>query len=101
MRAEGFRVAPAKTQVRRGGDRQLVCGVVVNERLNVPRRDYDRLKAILHDAAHNGPTAANRSGVPDLRAYLLGRIAWVAALHPDRGRRLRERFDAIAWEFDP
>jgi RNA-directed DNA polymerase len=99
-RDEGFRVAPDKTRVRRRGQRQLVCGVVVNERLNVPRREYDRLKAILHDAARNGPEAANRSGVPDLRAHLLGRIAWVGALHPDRGRRLRERFDAIAWEFD-
>ena len=31
------------------------------------------LKAILHDAAVNGPAAANRTGVPDFRAHLLGR----------------------------
>ena len=36
-RDEGFRVAPGKTGVRRHNERQLVCGVVVNERLNVPR----------------------------------------------------------------
>ena len=96
-RDEGFRVAPEKTRVRRRNDRQLVCGVVVNERLNVPRREYDRLKAILHDGASNGAAAANREGVPDLRAHLLGRIAWVGSLHPERGRRLRERLDAIAW----
>jgi hypothetical protein len=94
---EGFRVAPEKTSVRRRHSRQLVCGVVVNERLNVPRGEYDVLKAILHDAARNGPAAANREGHPDLRAHLLGRIAWVGSLHPDRGRRLRRRFDAIAW----
>jgi RNA-directed DNA polymerase len=96
-RDEGFRVAPGKTRVRRGNERQLVCGVVVNQRLNVPRAEYDRLKAILHDAARHGPAAANRDDVADFRAHLLGRIAWVGQLHPARGERLRARFDAIAW----
>ncbi len=74
-----------------------MAGVVVNDRLNVPRPEYDRLKAILHDAAHNGPEHANRAGVPEFRAHLAGRIAWVASLHPERGERLRARFAAIRW----
>jgi RNA-directed DNA polymerase len=96
-REEGFRVGHDKTRVRTRAARQLVCGTVVNERLNVPRPEYDRLKAILHDAALHGPQAANRAGVPDFRSHLAGRIAWVASLHPERGRRLRERFAAIEW----
>jgi RNA-directed DNA polymerase len=96
-REERFRVGHDKTRVRTRAARQLVCGCVVNERLNVPRPEYDRLKAILHDAAARGPQAANRAGVPDFRGHLAGRIAWVASLHPDRGRRLRERFAAIEW----
>ncbi len=76
---------------------QLVCGVVVNQRANVPRDDFDRLKATLHDAARHGPAAANRAGVPDFRAHLQGRVAWVAQLHPDRGRRLQAAFDTIPW----
>jgi RNA-directed DNA polymerase len=96
-RDEGFRIVPAKTGVRRRNERQLVCGVVVNERLNVPRTRYDRLKAILHDAAHHGPAAANRDDVSDFRAHLQGRIAWVGQLHPPRGEKLQARFDAIAW----
>ena len=97
VRDEGFRVARGKTRVRRRHERQLVCGVVVNERLNVPRHEYDRLKALLHDAARNGSDVANRIAEPDLRAHVLGRIAWIGSLHPERGRRLRERFDAISW----
>ena len=96
-RDESFRVAHGKTRVRRGHERQLVCGVVVNARTNVPRDELDRLRAILHDAECNGPDAANRAGVADLPAHLLGRIAWVEQLHPARGRRLRERADAVAW----
>jgi RNA-directed DNA polymerase len=92
-REEGFRVATRKTTVRRPHERQLVCGIVVNERPNVAREEYDRLKAVLHDAELHGPDAANRAGHPEFRAHLLGRIAWVAQLNPERGRRLRERLE--------
>jgi len=74
-----------------------VAGVVVNAAPNVERRNHDRLKAVLHDAAVNGPGHANRDGVPDFRAHLQGRVAWVAQLNPPRGRRLQAALDAIAW----
>lgn len=97
-RDEGLRLNAAKTTIMPRAGRQRVTGVVVNVRPNVAREDYDRLKAILHNAARHGPESQNREGVEDFRAHLLGRIAWVAALHPARGARLRARFDAIAWQ---
>jgi RNA-directed DNA polymerase len=96
-RDEGFLLNRAKTRVMPRSGRQRLCGVVVNEHPNVARREYDLLKAILHDAARNGPDAANRAGHPRFRAHLLGRVAWVGQLNAARGRRLRERFDAISW----
>ncbi|MBA3261587.1 MAG: hypothetical protein H0T69_03755 [Thermoleophilaceae bacterium] len=96
-RDEGFRLNGAKTRAMARSARQQLCGVVVNEHPNVPRREYDLLKAILHDAARNGPAAANRGDHPDFRAHRLGRIAWVEQLNPPRGQRLRERFEAISW----
>jgi hypothetical protein len=74
-----------------------VCGIVVNTRTNAPRDDYDRLRAALHEAATRGPAAANRAGVPDLRAHLLGRIGWVEALNPARGAKLRRALAEIDW----
>lgn len=97
VRDEGLRVNAGKTRIRSQASRQLVGGSVVNRHVNVPRHDYDRLKAILHDATRHGPAAANRGGVEDFRAHLLGHIGWVAALNPERGRRLRQRFDSIQW----
>jgi hypothetical protein len=94
---EGFRPNERKSQLTTRAGRQRLCGVVVNVRPNVARREYDLLKAIVHDAARNGPAAANRACVRDFRAHLLGRIAWVAQLNPPRGRRLRERFEQIVW----
>ena len=64
-RGQGLRVHEGKDAGPRP-QRQLVTGLVVNERLNVRRAEYDRLRAILHDAALHGPEAANR-GSPGLQ----------------------------------
>jgi hypothetical protein len=95
---EGFRVNPRKSTLTTRAARQVTCGIVVNERPNIARHEYDTLKAILHNVARDGPAAHNREAVPDLRAHLLGRIAWVASLNPPRGQKLRDRLDAITWD---
>jgi retron-type reverse transcriptase len=94
---EDFRLNDAKTRVRSRAQRQLVTGLVVNDRPNVTRADYDRLRAVLHDAARNGPAVADRHGHPDFRAHLLGRIAWVGAANPTRAEKLGAAFAAITW----
>jgi RNA-directed DNA polymerase len=96
-RDEGFRVNVAKTNLMTRAGRQRVAGIVVNEHPNLARSEYDRLKAILHDAERHGPAAANRGGHPAFREHLQGRIAWLESLHPERGARLRERFARVAW----
>ena len=94
---EGFRLNERKSTLATRAGRQRVCGIVVNARTNAPRDDYDRLRAALHEAATRGPAAANRDGVPDLRAHLLGRIGWVEALNPARGAKLRRQLEAVDW----
>ena len=97
-REEGFAVNERKSLLMTRAGRQRVCGIVVNERTNVARSEYDVLKATLHNAARHGPRGQNREGVADFRAHLLGRIAWVESLHPARGERLRRKFASIAWD---
>jgi RNA-directed DNA polymerase len=98
---EGFAVNDHKSMLATRAGQQRVCGVVVNERLNVPRPDYDVLKAILHNSIVHGPASQNREQVPDFRAHLLGRISWVGSLNPARGEKLRSQFAQIAWHDDP
>jgi hypothetical protein len=97
-REEGFAVNERKSRLTTRAGAQRVCGVVVNERLNVARGEYDVLKATLHNAARHGPASQNRARVPDFGAHLLGRIAWVESLHPERGQKLRQQFERIAWD---
>ncbi len=94
---EGFEPNPRKTLRMRAGRAQRVTGLVVNAHPNVPRAEYDRLKAILHRCCTDGAEAQNRDAHPDFRAHLLGRIAWVAATNPRRGEKLRAAFARIDW----
>ncbi len=94
---EGFAVNPRKTRVQRRHERQRLTGLVVNRHLNVARDRFDLLKAILHNCARHGPAGQNREGHADFRAHLHGRVAWVEAVNPGKGRRLRRLFERIDW----
>ena len=94
---EGFWINRSKSRVLTQTQRQVLAGLVVNKHLNVHRRDYDQLKAVLHEARVHGPTAANRADHPAFRAHLEGRIGFVQATNPQRAIRLWREFDRIVW----
>jgi RNA-directed DNA polymerase len=94
---EGFHVQHRKTQVMRQGVRQRAAGVVINQKINITRNDYDQLKAILCNCARHGPQSQNRAAVADFRAHLTGRVAHVARLNTERGQRLMRLFERIVW----
>lgn len=94
-RDEGFSVHPDKTRVMRQGGRQLVTGIVVNERRAVPRPALRALRAVLHNAKKTGLEAQNRDAHPNFRDHIAGKIAYISMVDPERGRRLKETFDAL------
>ncbi|MEZ6067652.1 MAG: reverse transcriptase family protein [Planctomycetaceae bacterium] len=98
IRDEGFRVARSKRRVLRASQRQEVAGVVVNEKVNVCRRDYDRLKAILNNCRRHGPASQNLDRHENFAAHLRGRIGHVMQLNAQRGAKLLEMFERIRWE---
>jgi RNA-directed DNA polymerase len=97
VRDEGLDLNAAKTRVRHRSRRQVVTGIVVNERPAPTRADVDRLRATLHNCVVLGVAGQDRSGTDDFRAHLLGRISWVESLDVARGARLRAEFDRIRW----
>jgi RNA-directed DNA polymerase len=74
--------------VRRAGQLRRLAGVVVKRRPNVERDEFDALKAIVHHCARLGGASQNCDAHRDLRAHVLGRIAWVSRVNAERGRRL-------------
>lgn len=95
---EGFRVNQDKSSLRTAAQRQLVTGVVVNAHPNIPRSEYDRLKAILHRIAVDGPGTYDPGRSVDLQAHLRGQVAWVNSVNPRRGEKLRRLLETIDWD---
>lgn len=93
---EGFQLNHRKTRFLSRSQRQAAAGVVLNQHPNIDRAEFDRLKAILTNCARHGLETQNRDAHPDFRAHLLGKIAWVEFLNPNRGRMLRAIFDQIS-----
>lgn len=93
---EGFEIATRKTRVMRQGVAQRACGLVLNANVNVPRRDFDRLKATLTNCVRHGPES-QRNGIPEFRAHLLGRVAHVRSVNAARGAKLQAILDRIEW----
>jgi hypothetical protein len=87
---EGVVVNTRKTRLMNGSTRQVVTGIVVNQGMNIARKEIDLLKAILTNCVRHGPSSQNRESRPDFRAHVQG-------VNPGRGQRLRALFDRIAW----
>ncbi len=89
--AEGFVIHSEKTHLYRQSNRQIVTGLVVNDKVSVPRAMRRRMRAILHNAQKTGLAAQNQHDIPDFRAYLLGLIGYINETDPN----LAVMFNAI------
>jgi len=94
---EGFHINHRKTHLNTRAQCQRLAGVVVNEKPNLPRHDYDQLKAILYNCIRFGPDSQNRQEIVDYRSHLAGRVAYVTWLNPSRGERLKALWKRIQW----
>lgn len=94
---EGFATNVRKTRIMRQAGRQCAAGLTINQHANVPRDEYDRLKATLYNCVRRGPASQNMAGVPEFRLHLAGRVAYVESVNPLRGTRLRALFRQITW----
>lgn len=97
VHTEGLAINRKKTRIMRSGRRQRVTGVVVNRQTNLARRDFDLLKAILHNCITKGPSTQNRSNHPNFREHLRGRVAHALHIGPERGAKLQQLFNQIDW----
>jgi RNA-directed DNA polymerase len=86
---EGFTERADKRRILRAKSQQRVTGLVVNRKVNVPRADRRRFRAILHNCARHGLGSQIREhgSVEELVAYLAGYAAYVHMVDPVLGKR--------------
>lgn len=94
--AERLHVAHHKTRIMCRSQAQRSCGLVLNERAALPRRERQRLEAILHNCVQHGPSTQNRSEVPDFRAHLQGCVAHAKRF--DLSGKLASLLARIDWQ---
>ncbi len=78
---EGFTLNEKKTRILRRGRRQEVCGLVVNQRVGVPRKWRRRVRAEVHYLA------TGRDGKPVGLAHLRGELAFLKCFHAQEAQR--------------
>lgn len=94
---ETFALQHRKTRTSSAAGAMTVCGIVVNAHANLPRREFDLLKAQLHRCRRDGvvATARAQATTPEaLRAHLVGRVAWARQVNPAKALRLQRLLDA-------
>ena len=78
----GFALNYKKTKIRRPHNRMTVTGVVINDKLTVPRWKWRNFRAQLHNLkTANSPISLEQ--YQQLRGY----AEWIRSLHPIRGQQ--------------
>lgn len=92
---EGFRINLKKGRVQRKARRQLVTGVVVNQKPGLPREEIRKIRAILHQAKKTGLEAQNKEKRPNFEAHLRGKIAYLMMVDRAKGKKFMTELDAV------
>lgn len=101
VRASGYQVNHKKTKIIRAYYRRKMLGVIINQKPNVPREEYLKIRAIIHNCLTNGVQTqyerAGKSSPEELFRYLRGKTSFIMQVHREKGERLKEELDvAIA-----
>jgi retron-type reverse transcriptase len=90
----GLELDPKKTNIYRPGRRQIVTGLVVNERVSVPRRIRRRIRAAVH-AVEQGRAPVWHDKPEDVTS-LRGRLSFVNAINPTQATPLIARLKSAS-----
>ena len=95
----GYELDRRKTNIYRRGRRQIVTGLVVNERADLPRRTRRRLRAALHRREQGGTPEWHGRPMDD--QTLTGWLAYAAMLRPTEGAEALARMRALSERREP
>ena len=94
VESNGFKLNPLKSNLMRRTQRQRVTGLVVNEKVNVPRSYVRSLRSLLYIWSHHGETDASAAlaltnphpnwppgkAEPEFRCVVRGRVDYVGSV---------------------
>ena len=90
---EGFIIHPDKTAVMRSHRRQAVTGIVVNETMNVSRRDLRNFRSFLHHYENEGAEAMSEKIGKDATQYAKGYWAFINMVNQEKAGKILEKHE--------
>jgi retron-type reverse transcriptase len=84
----GYALDRKKTNFFRRGRRQVVTGLVVNDKVSIPRSMRRKLRAAVHNFNAKGTEVIHWHGKPMSLAELTGRIAFLNSIDTQKGQAL-------------
>lgn len=100
IRQAGFRISREKME-KNGflgpAHCKIVTGLVVNDKLNIPRDSVRRLQATIHNCIVFGPSSQNRESHPAFKEHLYGRVRYIRQINPQVGDKLLQMLEQVDW----
>jgi len=94
IQASGYRVNRKKLHVQRPHTQQRLLGVTLNQKVGIPRDQYERMRALLHNCVTHGFEAqvarAKKDNVHHLHHWIRGNLAYFTMVAPARAERLKQ-----------
>jgi len=79
---EGYRVNDEKTKIMRDGKTKKICGIIVSDKLNIPRDVRKRLRAMIHNSLNNGIESQAKESM-DFIKFMDGYLAYIRPINPE------------------
>ncbi|MBI5360473.1 MAG: RNA-directed DNA polymerase [Planctomycetes bacterium] len=95
IRGEKFKINRSKMRITRKGSQQKVTGLVVNEKVNIPREKMRLWRAIIHNCRIKGLESQNRDKHKHFAAHLKGLVSFAAQVAPAKSERMREELSQV------
>lgn len=97
IQGAGFRLNPHKTKLEPKHRRQKVLGITVNEKVNVPRYEYLRLRSLIHNCfVHGFDTQFERAGLKTaaaLKSHIRGKLSFFKQIDETKAERLEDKYE--------
>jgi RNA-directed DNA polymerase len=96
IRDAGFRINHEKSKIMRKAGRQYVCGVVVNSKTNMIKKERYRLRAIVHNITKNGleeEAVKSQMDAGTFSSHIKGKLNWLKQLNTDLGVKNGTKLD--------
>ena len=99
VQSEGFSLSLKKTKVMRRNTSQRVTGLVINDKPNIPREYYRRIRAIIHNCIKDGVHKQNLEGDDEavFKQRLYGYAYYIHSVNQKLGNNLLQLLEHVNW----